>query len=165
MTQQELDIWLAGCLTYYNNNSKIKTMSKTIEERMKQLETAHSRLHNLLMQVQTDITNINNRNGNHYLELSNKLNDLTKLVVPEDTTTLPDEMKNGVEYKAIVAEILKTKDVKWQNMDYTNWEIKLVGKEEYVHIAFIPTGTAINAGDKVRFTYAAPFQCKKLIVM
>ena len=164
MNQQELDIWLKGCLTYYNNHSLIKTNSmKTTEERIEQLEKAHSRLFNLVKDIQLDIHNMKDRAGNSYLEFWNKIEDIKNILQPkDDVQVLPDELKNGIEYKAIVSEIVRTKQVKWKGIDYTNWELKLEGKEEYVYLAFIPTENTVMVGDKVRFTYTHPFQLKKL---
>jgi plastocyanin len=50
-------------------------------------------------------------------------------------------------------------------MEYTNWEVRLEGKETYVMVAFIPTEYKLAAGDKVRFTYAHPFQLRKLKII
>jgi len=160
-TQEQLDKWIKSCLNYYNKKSINKM--KTVEERLLQLETAHSRLFNQLKDVVLDIEIIKNRNGNTYLELSNKINDLKELIQPKDEVpVLPNTLVNGKEYKAVISDIIKSTPTKWKNMEYTNWEVKIVGKEEYVFIAFIPTEHQLQPGDKVVFSYAHPFQLKKL---
>ena len=136
---------------------------KTTEERLQQLELAHARLFNQLKDVQLDIENIKNRNGNTYLELSNKINDIKELIQPnDDVPALPEKLANGKEYKAVISEVVTSTPTKWKDMDYTNWEVRLEGKEKYVMVAFIPTEYKLAAGDKVRFTYAQPFQLRKL---
>ena len=44
MTQDELDLWIEGCINHYKKNSN-KVMA-TNEERIERLELAHSRLFN-----------------------------------------------------------------------------------------------------------------------
>jgi len=162
-TQQSLDKWITKCIQHYNNNSNKKISMKTVEERIEQLEKAHSRLHNQLKDVQEDLIIIKDRMGNNYLELTSKIDNILNTLQPkEEIAALPDELKNGIEYKAIVSEIIKTKDVEWKRKNYTNYELKLEGKEEYMFLAFVPTDNKIIAGDKVRFTYQHPFQCRKL---
>ena len=135
---------------------------KTTEERMLQLELAHARLFNQVKDLVLDIDIIKNRNGNTYLELSNKINDLKELIQPDgDAPALPETLLNGKEYKTVITDIIKSKAVKWKGMDYTNWQIKIEGKDEH-YIAFIPTEHELAEGDVVRFTYANPFQLKKL---
>jgi seryl-tRNA synthetase len=160
-TQEQLDKWINSCLNYYNK--KTNTKMKTNEERFHQLEQAHSRLYNQFNTLHQDYLDYRSV----MVEEVAALKELIKSLQPkeDDVPELPDEMKNGIEYKAVIYEVLKSKDVKWQNMDYTNWEVRLVGKEEYVCVAFIPTGNPINPGNKVRFTYAQPFQLKKLKVI
>ena len=139
---------------------------KTVEERIQQLEQAHSRLFNLIKDVQLDITNIKNNAGNSYLELSNNIREIKDILQPkEEIKPLPEEMKNGLEYKAVVTEIVKTKDVEWKRKNYTNYELKLEGKEDYVFLAFVPTENKVDTGAIVRFTYMHPFQCKKLTII
>ena len=162
-TQESLDKWINKSIQYYNNHSIKQINMKTTEERIQQLEQAHSRLFNNYNTLHQDFLNYRDV----MVEEVAALKELIKSVQPKENEVqgLPDELKNGIEYKAVIAEVLKSKDVKWQNMDYTNWEIRLVGKEEYVYVAFIPTGISLEAGNNVRFTYAQPFQCKKLKVI
>ena len=160
-TQEHLDKWLRASINYYNKKSINKM--KTTEERFQQLEQAHGRLHNTFNTLHHDFISYKE----FMVEELSTLKQIVKSLQPkeDEVPVLPEEMKNGIEYKAVIADVLKSKDVKWQNMDYTNWEVRLVGKEEYVCVAFIPTGNPINIGDKVRFTYAQPFQLKKLKVI
>lgn len=159
-TQQELDKWIIACQKYYNLNSKNKTSMQTLEEKVQQLQTAHGRLfnnHNTLHQDFVNYRQVMN-------EELNLLKEMIKSLQPKEDNSvrpLPDEMEQGQEYVAIISEVIKRKNTKWNNMDWTNWQIKLEGKEEH-YIAFIPTEYTLQIGDKVRFQYAAPFQCKKL---
>jgi len=159
-TQEQLDKWINACLNHYNLKSNNKM--KTLEERMLQLELAHSRLFNQLKDVELDINNIKNRNGNTYLELSNKINDLKELIQPDDAAELPETLVHNKDYTGVIAAVIKSTPTKWNNKQWTNWEVKLEGKEDYAYIAFIPTEHQLTAGDKVRFQYVHPFQLKKL---
>ena len=89
------------------------------------------------------------------------LKGLINLSSTEEEQGLPETLLNGKEYKTVITDIIKSKAVKWKEMDYTNWQIKIEGKEEH-YIAFIPSEHELVAGDVVRFTYANPFQLKKL---
>ena len=161
-TQEQLDKWINSCLNYYNKKSNIKM--KTTEERMLQLELAHARLFNQVKDLVLDIDIIKNRNGNTYLELSNKINDLKELIQPDGDAPaeLPETLIHNKDYKGVIAAVLKSTSTKWNNKEWTNWEVKLEGKEEYVYIAFIPSEHQLTAGDKVKFQYVHPFQLKKL---
>lgn len=159
-TQQELDRWINACIKYYNNNSKTIEM-KTTDERVQQLEQAHSRLFNQFNTFHQDFI----QHRQVLLDEIELLKDIIKNLQPKDekeVAALPEDMKAGAEYVAVISNILKSKATKWHDMDYTNWELKLEGKPDYVYVAFIPTSYQLQIGDKVRFTYAHPFLLKKL---
>jgi hypothetical protein len=131
---------------------------KTTEERIQQLEQAHSRLNNQYINLKNDLEELISSS----ITADAVKNWISEAIPKEDVPALPDELVNGIDYKAVVAEVVKFKNVKWKDMDYTNWEIKLIGKEEYVYVAFIPTEITLVPGCNVKFTYAQPFQCRKL---
>ncbi len=157
-TQQDLDKWINSCLTYYNTHSitKIEYM-KTNEERIQQLEQAHSRLYNLFTNFQKDFEE-------YKLVQLNKFEELKHLSQQEEQNVplLPDNLYAGTEYKAVIAGIVKATPTVWKEMNYVNWEIKLEGKPDYVFVAFIKEEYVLQVGDAVTFTYAHPFQCRKL---
>lgn len=160
-TQQDLEKWINSCILYYNKHSitKIENM-KTIDQRVEQLEQAHSRLFNLFNSFQKDFEQ-NKKVLSEKLEL---LEDLLHSLQPkeEEVKLLPDTLYAGTEYKAVIAAIVKATPTVWKEMEYCNWEVKLEGKPDYVYVAFIPQTVQLQVGDAVRFQYAHPFQLRKL---
>lgn len=160
-TQQDLNKWIIKCIEYYNNHSltKIEYM-KTIDQRVEQLEQAHSRLFNLFNSFQKDFE----QNKQVQTEQVELLKDLINSLQPkeEEYKLLPDNLYAGTEYKAVIAGIVKATPTVWKEMEYCNWEVKLEGKPDYVYVAFIPQTVQLQVGDAVRFTYAHPFQLRKL---
>lgn len=158
-TQQELDRWIDACQTYYNLNSKSNSM-KTNEERIQQLEQAHSRLFNQFNTLHQDFI----QHRMVYQEQIDLLKqEITSLQNKEEPAVkeLPENLYAGTEYVGVISEVVKKTPTKWKDMEYCNWQLKLQGKEEH-YIAFIPLSIELVAGDKVRFTYAHPFQLRKL---
>ena len=158
-SQENLDKWINSCINHYNKKSNTK-MKKTIEEKVQQLEQAHSRLFNNYNTLHQDFTNYRNV----MIEELSKLQQLVKSLQPkeEEIPVLPDTLINGKEYKAVITEIIKYTNVIWKDIPYTNWELKIEGKDKYVYVAFIPTENQLKPGDKVRFIYTNPFQLRKL---
>jgi hypothetical protein len=155
-SQEQLDKWIASCLNHYNLKSINKM--KTTEERLLQLETAHSRLYNQFNTLHQDFVKYREVMEERLSNLKGLINTSTE----EVPAVLPETLINGKEYKAVVTEIIKSTSTKWKGMEYTNWEVKLEGKDKYVFVAFIPTEYKLAAGDNVRFTYGTPFQLRKL---
>lgn len=156
-TQEHLDKWIASCLKYYNNKSIIKM--KTTEERFQQLELAHARLFNQFNTLHQDFIS--------YKEVMvEQLSNLKELVkqssTEEEVQELPETLVHNKDYTGVIAAVIKSTPTKWNNKEWTNWEVKLEGKEDYAYIAFIPTEHQLTAGDKVKFQYVHPFQLKKL---
>jgi hypothetical protein len=156
-TQEQLDKWINACLNYYNLKSNIKM--KTTEERFQQLELAHARLFNQYQNLTKDFENLTE-------QLDERFSDLKSFIVAssikEEPAALPETLVHNKDYTAVISTVLKSTPTKWNNNDWTNWEVKLEGKEDYVYIAFIPSEHQLTAGDKVRFQYVHPFQLKKL---
>lgn len=156
-SQENLDKWIASCLKYYNNKSNNKM--KTTEERFQQLEQAHGRLYNNFNTLHQDFLS--------YKEvMQEQLSELKELIkqssTEEQVVDLPETLVHNKDYTGIIAAVIKSTPTKWNNKDWTNWELKLEGKEDYAYIAFIPTEHQLTAGDKVKFQYVHPFQLKKL---
>jgi predicted nuclease with TOPRIM domain len=138
-------------------------MPKTETERIQQLENAHSRLHNSFQTLQQDMVSIRKE----LQDAINQLKEQIKLIptaAPAEPEELPEDLLNNREYKGVIQSVIKSTPATWKNMQYVNHEVKLVGKEEYAYLAFIPAAEELKAGDKVRFTYVHPFQLRKLKV-
>ena len=157
-SQETLDKWINSCLNYYNKNSNIKM--KTTEERIQQLELAHARLFNQYQNLIQDFENLTEQLDDRFSELKSFI--VASSIQKDEAPALPDKLQNNVEYKGVITEVVTSTPTKWKDMEYTNWEVRLEGKETYVMVAFIPTEYKLAAGDKVRFTYAHPFQLRKL---
>lgn len=152
--------WMTGCIKYYDKQFQKSINMKSNEERIQQLEQAHSRLYNSFNTFHQDYL----QHRLVYQEQFDLLKQMINSLQPKENEVdeLPDTMKAGTDYRAVISTIMKATPVKWQNMDYCNWELKLQGKDDYVYVAFIPQSVQLQVGDKVRFTYAHPFQLKKL---
>ena len=157
-SQETLDKWINSCLNYYNLKSNIKM--KTTEERFQQLELAHARLFNQYQNLSKDFENLTEQLDDRFSELKSFI--VASSIQKDEAPALPDKLQNNVEYKGVITEVVTSTPTKWKDMEYTNWEVRLEGKETYVMVAFIPTEYKLAAGDKVRFTYAHPFQLRKL---
>ena len=166
-TQEQLDKWINACLNFYNNKSIFKM--KTTEERLQQLETAHSRLHNQFNTLHQDFVQYRNVMQEDFDNLTEQLDerfsDLKSFIVAsstEEVAELPETLIHNKDYTGVISAVLKSTPTKWNNNDWTNWEVKLETKDDYAYIAFIPSEHQLAAGDKVRFQYVHPFQLKKL---
>ena len=130
----------------------------TTEERLLQLEVAHARLFNQYQNLSKDFENLTE-------QLDDKFGELKSFIVAssiEEAAELPETLVHNKDYTGVIAAVIKSTPTKWNNKEWTNWEVKLEGKEDYAYIAFIPTEHQLAAGDKVRFQYVHPFQLKKL---
>jgi predicted nuclease with TOPRIM domain len=163
-TQEHLDKWLRNCVAYYNKHSLKQFTMKTTEERIQQLEQAHGRLHNQFQTFHQDFINYRKEMQDQLTHIKDLIKQVQQVAAPAEPEELPEELLNKREYKAVVQSVVKTTPVQWKNMDYQNVEVKLVGKPDYVYVAFIPAAQQVTAGDNVRFTYAHPFQLKHLKV-
>ena len=133
---------------------------KTTEERFQQLELAHARLFNQYQNLTKDFENLTE-------QLDERFSDLKSFIVASSTkeeapAELPETLIHNKDYTGVISAVVKSTPTKWNNKEWTNWEVKLEGKEEYVYIAFIPSEHQLTAGDKVKFQYVHPFQLKKL---
>ena len=132
---------------------------KTTEERFQQLELAHARLYNQFNTLHQDFISYKEVMVEQLTNLKGLINTSTKEEAPAE---LPETLIHNKDYTGVIAAVVKSTPTKWNNNDWTNWEVKLEGKEDYVYIAFIPSEHQLTAGDKVRFQYVHPFQLKKL---
>jgi hypothetical protein len=155
-TQEQLDKWINACLNHYNLKSNKKM--KTTEERFQQLELAHARLFNQFNTLHQDFVQYREVMEEQLVNLKGLIN----LSSTEEVVDLPETLVHNKDYTGVISAVLKSTPTKWNNNDWTNWEVKLEGKDDYAYIAFIPSEHQLAAGDKVRFQYVHPFQLKKL---
>ena len=155
-SQENLDKWIASCLNHYNLKSNNKM--KTTEERFQQLEQAHARLYNNFNTLHQDFISYKEVMQEELINLKGLIN----LSSTEEVVELPETLIHNKDYTGVISAVLKSTPTKWNNNDWTNWEVKLEGKSDYAYIAFIPSEHQLAAGDKVKFQYVHPFQLKKL---
>jgi hypothetical protein len=155
-SQENRDKWINSCLNYYNLKSNNKM--KTTEERFQQLEQAHARLYNQFNTLHQDFISYKEVMMEEVINLKGLIN----LSSTEEVVELPETLIHNKDYTGVIAAVLKSTPTKWNNNDWTNWEVKLEGKDDYAYIAFIPSEHQLAAGDKVKFQYVHPFQLKKL---
>jgi hypothetical protein len=156
MNQEELDLWIEGCVNHYKKNTN-KIMAATIEERMERLEQAHSRLYNQQKTMLDDLTKVQNKTLKEIKNINSQLTEGKEL----DLLPLPDKLIEGKKYSAEITEIIKREDIEWRKMNYSNWEIKLKGKD-YIYLAFIKSEFTLEPGILVDFEYQHFLKLKHL---
>lgn len=157
MEQQELDLWLEGCINYYKKNSK-KVMATT-EERIERLEQSHSRMYNQQKTMIEDFQKVQNK----LLEEIKNINSQLTAGKELDLLPLPEKLIETKRYSAEITEIIKKEDVEWRKMNYTNWEVKLKGKE-HIFLAFVKSEVLLQPGTLVVFEYQHYLKLKHLKV-
>ena len=155
MNQEELELWIEGCITHYKKNTN-KVMA-TNEERIERLEQAHSRLYNQQKTMLDDLTKVQNK---LLIEIKNINSQLTE-GKDLDLLPLPEKLIEGKKYSAEITEIIKREDIEWRKMNYSNWEIKLKGKD-YIYLAFIKSEVILEPGILVDFEYSHFLKLKHL---
>ena len=122
---------------------------KTVEEELKMLKTAHSRLLNQYKELEKYINVV-----------SNKLINLDEYVQKEFiqlNNTRPVFVKNpllvGSRYIECISEIISTNEVQWQGSPYNNYEIKLKDREE-LYTVFISSKYKLEPKLMIKFFYS-----------
>lgn len=154
-----LEKWWEGCKKFYQ--SKTNNMEVLTTNEVELLKKAHSRLHNQLQNLINDFEKYRVTTQTQIQDLKTFINELRPTGEEEQ---LPERLKHNTEYIGEVSEVCFAEGVKWNNTDYTNWELKLKGKDEKFY-AFCPSTNIVEVGSEVRFTYNHPVQLKKLRVI
>jgi hypothetical protein len=157
MTQEELDLWIEGCINHYKKNSK-KVMATT-DERIERLEQAHSRMFNQQKALIDDFKKVQQK----LLEEIKNINSQLTAGKELDLLPLPEKLIETKKYSAEITEIIKKEDVEWRKMNYTNWEVKLKGKE-HIFLAFVKSEVVLQPGTLVAFEYQHYLKLKHLKV-
>jgi hypothetical protein len=157
MTQEELDLWIEGCINHYKKNSK-KVMATT-DERIERLEQAHSRMFNQQKALIDDFNKVQQK----LLEEIKNINSQLSAAKELDLLPLPEKLIETKKYSAEITEIIKKEDVEWRKMNYTNWEVKLKGKE-HIFLAFVKSEVVLQPGTLVAFEYQHYLKLKHLKV-
>lgn len=126
-------------------------MSKTIEERLNQLEQAHGRLFN---QVKHLIDEYNKKNAGSDLVIDciksriNNLENLIQLIEQDEYLLYMDNQR----YTGQIKEIVSSKITEWRGKQFFDAEIKIDNRKEIYKI-FVTIKNQPNINDKISFTY------------
>jgi len=127
-------------------------MAQTIEERLNQLEKAHSRLNNQYQNLLKDFELLNSTTKKinedwyqFYKGLDIEIKYL-KRDIPQQ------EFIDGNRYKDIIEEIISSEDVIWNKQKYTNLLVKLKSRPE-VYSTFVLERNKPRINDKVTFIF------------
>lgn len=138
---------------------KFKLMATTLEERIIQLETAHSRLYNRLNQIEKDFKQLVNVLDNKHL--SRIYSDIEEIKDKLELKTI-EEFKIGANYVAIVDEIIsKSEPVEWKNNKFHNYELKFQHRPE-IYSAFISSKYNLSNGARIKFTLLENFKLSQI---
>jgi hypothetical protein len=125
----------------------------TIEEELKMVKTAHSRLFNQLKQLESDFNSLIVDANLSNINMTNKIKELQKQI---DNFILPpqpkENFKEGSSYTAEILELVTIEPTEWKNKSFLNIELKLVGRDELYKI-FVLKENKPRPGNRIRFTY------------
>ena len=125
----------------------------TIEEELKMVKTAHSRLFNQFKQLESDFNSLIVDANISNINMSAKIKELQEQI---DNFILPpqpkESFKDGSSYTGEILEIVTTEPTEWKNKSFYNLEVKLVGRDELYKI-FVLKENKPRPGSRIRFTY------------
>lgn len=131
-----------------------------IEEELKMIKTAHSRLLNQHKELEKIVLNL--------LSDQKELNKYVQEQIIEMSNTQPPKVKNqfiiGNRYREKVIEIISTKQVEWQGSQYVSYVIKLNEREE-IYTAFISLKYNLLPGFMIDFTYEGEGKLRSIKIM
>jgi len=132
----------------------------TVEEELKMIKTAHSRLlnqHKELEKVVLDLIN-NQKELNQYVQ--------EQLI--EMNNTQPPKVKSPLVidniYREEISEVISSNEVEWQGAPFVSYEIKLKDRQE-VFTCFISLKYRLLTGFTIRFTYDGNGKLKQLRII
>ena len=132
----------------------------TIEEELKMVKTAHSRLlnqHKELEKVVMDLINT-----------QKELNQYVQEQLIEMSNTQPPKVKIPFVidniYREQISEIISTNQVEWQGGQYVSYEIKFNDRQE-IYTCFISLKYRLLSGFTIRFTYDGNGKLKQLRIL
>ena len=132
----------------------------TIEEELKMVKTAHSRLLNQHKELEKIVLNL--------LQDQEELNKYVQEQMIEMNNTQPPKVKNPLVvdnlYREQISEIISTNQVEWQGSQYVSYEIKLKDREE-IYTCFISLKYRLMSGFTIRFTYDGNGKLKQLRIL
>jgi hypothetical protein len=132
----------------------------TIEEELKMIKTAHSRLLNQYKELEKLVKIIS---GKH-----NELEEYVQKQFIELSNTQPPKVKSSFIidniYREQISEIVSSNQVEWQGGQYVSYEIKLKDREE-IFTCFISLKYRLMVGFTIKFTYDGTGKLKQLKIL
>jgi hypothetical protein len=130
-------------------------MAQTIEERLTQLEKAHSRLHNQYQNLQKDFNGLEEFVHNVLYSI---MKDNCKSIRELKDYQPKEKFIDGNTYLETIEELISIKEVKWDNKEFLDAEVKFVARPEIYKIFVLkskaPHIKGFN-GAKASFKYDA----------
>ena len=137
----------------------MKIMS-TVEEELKMVKTAHSRLLNQHKELEKIVLNL--------LQDQKELNKYVQEQMIEMSNIQPPKVNNqfilGNRYREKIVEIISSKQVEWQGSQYVSYVIRL-NKREEIYTAFISLKYNLLPGFMIDFTYEGEGKLKSIKIM
>lgn len=132
----------------------------TIEEELKMVKTAHSRLLNQHKELEKIVLNL--------LQDQKELNKYVQEQMIEMSNTQPPKVKTqfviGNRYREKIFKIISSKQVEWQGSQYVSYVIKLNEREE-IYTAFISIKYNLLPGFMIDFTYEGEGKLRSIKIM
>jgi hypothetical protein len=126
----------------------------TIEEELKMIKTAHGRLFNQFKQLENDINSLIVDLNLSNINMSTKIKELQQQIDSYQIPSKPiEQFKNNCCYSSTITEIVSTQEVKWDNKDFLDLDVKLIGRPEQIFKIFISKKNSVEVGNKIRFTF------------
>lgn len=134
-------------------------MAKTVEERIIQLESAHSRLFNRVNKLEEELERLVNVLQDKHL--TRIYSDIKEIQDKLELKTV-EEFKIGANYVQIVDEIIsKSEPVEWKNNKFHNYELKFQHRPE-IYSAFISSKYNLSNGARIKFTLLENFKLSQI---
>ena len=127
-------------------------MAQTIEERLTQLEKAHSRLFNQYQNLIKDFEDLKRFTNQIDLDLYESIKELKSRLDDLGDTQPKQPFVNGNRYQDVIEEIVSTKKVGWNNKIFLESEIKLKKRPELYKI-FVLEKNQPETNDKISFIF------------
>jgi hypothetical protein len=146
----------------------------TIEEELKMVKIAHSRLLNQHKQLEKNVLDLinNQKELNQYvqsqlIETSISLTEM-RISIKEINYPQPIKVKNPFiidnVYKEQISEIISIEEVDWKSERFINYEIKFKEREE-IYTCFVSLRYKLLPNIIIKFTYDGNGKLKKLRIL
>lgn len=127
-------------------------MAQTTEERLSQLEKAHSRLFNHYQNLIKDFHVLQNLYGELDSAFKKEVKEIQSNIEQLKQSQPKSSFIDGQRYKDKIVNVISDKIVEWQNKIFAQMEVNLDGRPEIYKI-FVKERNKPKIGDTITFTY------------